>query len=357
MATVRKRGDRWQIDYFDPSGKRIRVNFKKKRDAEAELAKRVSLIAEGRYLDVKKDCKITLGELVAKYRENYGTQRSFNGWKRYCIQRWLDHFGSETILTNIRYVNLESYRNKLNRTPTQHGTPRTIATINREMAALHHIFKKAAEWELIEKSPFDSKKSLIAKENNKRFRFLSEDEITQLLDTCPAHLRNIVICAIHSGARKGEILSLKWEQIKNGHIYLGKTKTDESRQIPISDELQAVLDTIRGREQLKSPYVFLYDGKSILDIKVGFNAALKRAGIVGVRFHDLRHTCASHLALRGASLKTIQEILGHKNISTTMRYAHLTQDHVKKAVNLLSGITGTCHKSVTNTKGLTGRNP
>ena len=113
MAKIRKRGNSYQIDYFDPNGKRVRKSFDKKKDAEAELGKRVSLIAEKRYLDVKKDYKTTFKELLTKYKENYKSQSSFNNWKRFCIERFKSSFGEDTRLDNIRYVDLETYRNKL----------------------------------------------------------------------------------------------------------------------------------------------------------------------------------------------------------------------------------------------------
>ena len=126
MAMVRKRegkkGVSWQIDYFDPNGKRVRQSFKKKKDAVDELAKRVSLIAEKRYLDVKKDYKTTLGELLDKYEENFQHQACFNNWKVFCIDRFRSEFGQDTRLSNIRYVDLETYRNKLKKTPTHRGT-------------------------------------------------------------------------------------------------------------------------------------------------------------------------------------------------------------------------------------------
>ena len=215
MATVRKRGKGYQIDYFDPYGKRIRKSFKKKKDAEAELGKRVSLIAEGRYLDVKKDCKTTLNELTSKYTENYPHPTK----KHYC-DNFHEFFGKDTLLAKIRYVGLETYRNHLRRKLTKNGTVRKDSTVNREMSCLHHIFTKAVEWELIEQNPFIKGKSLILKENNQRLRFLSEDEIPQLLDACPGYLHNIVECALNTGMRKGEILNLKWDQIRNGFIYL-----------------------------------------------------------------------------------------------------------------------------------------
>ena len=226
MATVRKRGKGYQIDYFDPNGKRIRKSFKKKKDAEAELGKRVSLIAEGRYLDVKKDYKTTLKEVLAKYTENYQHQASFETGKKYCLEKFREYFGGSTLLANIRYMNLETYRNHLREKITKNKTIRADATINREMSCLRHIFRKAVEWEMIEQSPFDKGKSLILKENNKRMRFLTEEEITKLLDACPPFLHRIVSCALHTGMRKGEILGLKWDQIRNGFLYLDKTKNE-----------------------------------------------------------------------------------------------------------------------------------
>jgi integrase len=189
------------------------LSFAKKKDAEAEFAKRVSLIDENRYLDVKKECKITLGELIRRYAENFKDQRSFNNWKVFCIVRWKEYFGEATLLSNVRYVDLEGYRNHLLRTPTQHGTIRTVASTNREISALYQVFTKAVEWELIEKSPFAGKKSLLLKETNKRYRFLTEKEIAALLDDLnhPSlmHVNRIVETALLTGMRKGEILSLK----------------------------------------------------------------------------------------------------------------------------------------------------
>jgi phosphoenolpyruvate carboxylase len=108
MAKIRKRGNSYQIDYFDSNGKRVRKSFGKKKEAEAELGKRVSLIAEGRYLDVKKDYKTTLKEVLDKYEENYRDQASFKIWKRFCLDKFKDYFGEDTKLSNIRYVDLET---------------------------------------------------------------------------------------------------------------------------------------------------------------------------------------------------------------------------------------------------------
>lgn len=353
MAKIRKRGNSYQIDYFDPNGKRVRKSFKKRKDAEAELGKRVSLIAENRYLDVKKDYTTTLGELVTKYRENYENQRSFMRGKDYYLENIKPYFGEDTRLANIKYMDLETYRNHLMKKPTRHGSVRAIASVNREMACLSHLFTKAVEWEMMEQNPFTKGKALTVKANNKRFRFLAEDEIYRLLDSCVNdHTSDIITTVLNTGMRRQEVLGLRWNQIRNGFIYLDKTKTDESRQIPINDDLAELFKHIRKRNQLKFEYVFCSKkGKPFTQINQSFHASLKRAGIEDFRFHDLRHTFASHFIMRGGSIKDLQEVLGHKSLTMTMRYAHLSQEHKKKAVNLLNGLTATknstCHKTVT----------
>jgi len=374
MATIRKRegknGVSYQIDYFDPNGKRVRQSFKKKKDAEAELGKRVSLIAEKRYLDVKKDYKTTFGELLDNYEENFQHQATFTNSKRAYLKNFRQYFNELTLLANIRFVDLESYRNHLKQKPIMGGGIRKESTVNREMACLHHVFAKAVEWEMIEQNPFDRGKSLRLKENNKRLRYLSEEEIQRLLAECPKYLRRIVECGIHTGMRKSEILRLRWDQIKNGCIYLEAedTKTKEPRQVPINDHLRALLKEIRAERPVGIKYVFVFrrgehrvkTGKRcrilnpiperVKDVKTAFQNALKRACIDDFRFHDLRHTFASQLVMKGGTLKEVQEILGHASMTMTMRYAHLSQEKKREAVNLLNGLTGkTCHKMSQNT--------
>ncbi len=376
MATIRKRENSYQIDYFDPHGKRVRKSFAKRKEAEAELGKRVSLIAEGRYLDVKRECTTTFGELLKEYEENYKDQASYKTGKRFFVDVLRDCFGKETLLSNIRYMDLETFRNSYQKMLTKAGKFRTVATVNRMMSCLRHIFSKAIEWEMVERSPFNKGKSLILKENNMRLRYLNEEEIDGLLDACSTkiiefpnnkkrvkrmsrkdehYLKDIVETGLNTGMRKGEILSLKWDQIRNGFIYLTKTKTNEARQIPVNETLEAVFANIRKRSQLKCQHVFTFQGKEVHDIKNSFNAAVKRAGLEDFHFHDLRHTFASQLIMRGGSLKEVQELLGHKTMTMTLRYAHLSQEHIRGAVNLLNGLTSSskkamCHKTVTFTK-------
>ncbi len=173
--------------------------------------------------------------------------------------------------------------------------------------------------------------------------------------------------------RRGEILILRWSQIRNGLIYLEKTKTNEARQIPIDDDLAKVFRQIRKEQQLSPEYAFTNRNgehklkgpepvrkrtsptpvtEAVSNVKTAFKSALKRAGTEDFKFHDLRHTFASEMIMRRANLKDEQEILGHKTI--TLRYARLSQEHKKKAASLLNGLTAPekayCHKSVRNLK-------
>ena len=187
MGTVRKIINKsgkasWQIDYIDPAHKRIRQTFKKKKDADAELGKRVSLIAEKRYLDVKREYKTTFKELVDKYEENFKTQASFQTAKQFFIEKFNRYFGEETLLSNIRYVDLETYRNNLRQELNKHNRIQSVASINRELSCLRHMFKKAVEWDMIDSNPFEKGSSLHEKENNHRLRYLDVGEINKLLE-------------------------------------------------------------------------------------------------------------------------------------------------------------------------------
>lgn len=169
-------------------------------------------------------------------------------------------------------------------------------------------------------SPFEKGKRLMFKENNHRLRFLSEEEITRIIDACSPHLKPIVEGAIHTGMRRGELLSLQWDQIRNGFIYLAETKSGKARQIPINDRVARVLQKLRQQNQLKSPFVLCdANGKRFYEVKRSFASACRRAGIEGFRFHDLRHTFASQLVMNGVGLKAVQELLGHADLKMTMR--------------------------------------
>lgn len=343
MAKVVKKttakGVVYVADWFTPEGQRKRKFFDLKKDADDWLSKVNVTKKENRYhdvFDVKKESQTPFNELADLYVENFGTQKAFPTSKRYLLAVVKSHFG-EKKLSKITYLDLETYRNNRKATPTMGGKPRTDASVNREMALIGHMLNKAVEWGLLENSPFRKGKRLMFKENNQRLRFLADTEIDTLLDACSPHLRPIAEIALHTGMRRGEVLGLKWEQVRNGFIYLKETKSGKSRQIPINDQAARVFRDLRKKNQLKSPYVFCdAKGNRFYEVKRSFTSACKKAGLEDFRFHDLRHTFASHLVMNGVGLKAVQELLGHADLTMTMRYAHLSQGHLQAAVAVLN---------------------
>lgn len=216
----------------------------------------------------------------------------------------------------------------------------SIATCNRYIGIIKASFSKACDWNLISEQRLKNiRKVKLLKGENKRLRYLSKEEIDRLLSNCDRHLYPIVFTALHTGMRKSEILNLKWSQVdlKNGIILLDKTKNFERREIPMSDSLKALFRQLHSQRRLDTDYVFVNQdtGKRYTDLKRSFNTACRKAGIQDFHFHDLRHTFASHLVMSGADLKTVQELLGHKSLTMTLRYSHLSQAHKREALKAL----------------------
>ncbi len=181
------------------------------------------------------------------------------------------------------------------------------------------------------------RKGSLPRVNNTRLRFLSQTEAQALIEACNDHLKPIVITALSTGMRRGEILSLTWKQVdlEHGFIFLDKTKSGKRREIPISSVLKETLTTLPRDPSV--PWVFYNrtSKKPLQDAKRSFASALETAEIKDFHFHDLRHTFASHLVMGGTPLATVSRLLGHSDISMTMRYAHLAPEHQAAAVDSL----------------------
>ena len=217
----------------------------------------------------------------------------------------------------------------------------SIRTANYYSNVLKTMFNKAVEWELIDEQVAKKlAKCKKLKGENKRLRYLSEEESERLISNCDKNLKPIVITALNTGMRRGEILGLTWDRVdlKNRIILLDKTKNGERREIPINNTLYNTLSGLI--RHIKTDYVF-YNPETLkpyCDLKKGFGTALKKSNIVDFHFHDLRHTFASWLVMKGVDLATVQKLLGHKDIKMTLRYSHLSQAHIKEAIKVLDGL-------------------
>jgi len=328
-----KRGGVWWLRYSDGFGKIIResaktTNFK---EAETELINRKKSIREGKAPEpIKKIPNYNFSHLVGEYLKWCERQRSYRSKKGFILQ--LTEVFGNVPLRNISTKLVEQFQtdriNKGNKP----------ATVNRLIATLKHCIHKGYQWEMLSEETLKRMRQVkLLEENNRRLRYLSKEECQNLISNCQGNTKAIAVTALNTGMRKGEILSLKWDNLdlKHGFILLDSTKNGERREIPINDTVRGSLQGLTRRIDI--PYVF-YDPatcKPYGDIKRSFNTALRRAGIRDFHFHDLRHTFASHLIMAGVDLTTVSRLLGHKTLTMTLRYAHLAPSHMVNAVDIL----------------------
>lgn len=329
---IYKRGNIYWIRYAGLDGRIMRESSRSKkfREAETLLIQRKQAIKEGKMPEIKRIENHSFNELAVQYIKWAERQRSFKS-KIYLINQLTESFGSYP-LRHFNSMLLEQYQTKR----LEKGNK--PATVNRLIAILRHMFTKAVDWDMVEDSVLKRlRKVKLLQENNSRLRFLSKEECQNLINSCDKHLKPVVITALHTGMRKGEILNLKWDQVdlKHGFIFLEITKNGERREIPINETLRQTLTGFRSR--IDTPYVFYEPktGKPFQDVKRSFKTALKRSRIRDFKFHDLRHTFASHLVMAGVDLTTVKELLGHKTLIMTLRYAHLSPSHKLRAVEVL----------------------
>ena len=270
---------------------------------------------------------MTFSELVSEYLDNdYQGSRAKQQKAR--AKHWVDLLGDRSIVD----ITTGDISDGINRLSPQLNN----ATKNRYKAVVSVVFSYACRQYGLVQNPVKNIRSL--PESRGRTRFLSNNERSRLFKACRGSqwgkLYLLVLLAITTGARRGELLGLEWNDIDFDRrlAHIKTTKNGEPKVLPLTEDVMTELDKIRGQEP-----VLLFNSEIKLDKPFEFRKqwikVLKEAGIEEFRFHDLRHTCASYLAQSGASLLEIADVLGHKQISMTARYSHLCVDHKQKLIN------------------------
>ena len=177
-------------------------------------------------------------------------------------------------------------------------------------------------------------------ENNKRDRWLTTEEEERLLKVCPWWVRGLVIFALNTGMRLGEIISLEWKGVDlfRKTVTVFKSKNKEPRTIPINETVFEMLKQKAKVKSIKTSLVFYGDNHTMLletSVDHAFQTALKGVGIRDFRFHDLRHTFATRVVQSGKDLYKVQRLLGHKSPAMTQRYAHHYPESLRDAVEVL----------------------
>ncbi len=326
---VYQRGRIYYIDFYW-QGKRYQQAIGPDRKlAEMVLQKRRLEIREGKYLDIKKEQKIKFEDFADEYLEIHckPNNKSWRKSDQPILSGLKKHFSGK-YLHEIMPQDIEQYRIERIKEVTK-------STMNRVLNTLSSMYNRAIEWGKATSNPVAKVK--LFKVPTKRIRYLEREEIEKLLANCCEHLKPIVTVALHTGMRKGEILGLRWHDIdiKLNIIHLLETKNGEKREVPMNTVVQkTIIGVLKNPE---SQYVFCNkDGKPYGNVRKSFFTACSKAGIINFRFHDLRHTFASQLVMSGVDLNTVRELLGHKSITMTLRYSHLSPDHKKRAVDVLN---------------------
>jgi integrase len=308
------------------------ATFQKLSDAKKWAQMIEGAIIEGRHFPTTGAKQHTVNELLARYRRDVLPYKKpstvYN--QVYHLQWWQAQIGY-SLLSDITPARIVECRDQLAKT-------RGNATVRRYLAVLSHAFSVAVqEWQWVNDNPFHRVSK--PKEPRGRVRYLSDDERGRLLDACRVSrntsLYTIVVLALSTGARRGELLSLHWSDVdfKRGILTFRETKNGETRSVPLTGYALDVLTRHAKVRRLDTTLVFPDDtGTQPASIREAWKHAVKRAGIENFRFHDLRHSAASYLAMNGASLAEIAEILGHRTLAMVKRYAHLSEAHTAGVV-------------------------
>jgi integrase len=297
-----------------------------KREAEEVAKERVRKVLKHVH-GIRGVKDISFRKLMEKYAEycESNNRPSTYAKKRFNIANLVEHLGNVPV-GSITPEQIEAFKGKRFRKVKP-------ATVNRDLAALKHALRLAVKWGYLEASPADQ----VAKfrEPPGRIRYLTREEAAALINECSKPLRPLVVTALHTGMRLGELLALEWENVdlERRQIRVVDSKNNDFRVVPMN---AVVYNTLSPAARRKGRVFTSRYGRPYRWIHNGFHAACARAGINDFKFHDLRHTFASWLAMEGIPLSTIGSLLGHRTTQMTARYAHLAPEYLADVVEVLT---------------------
>jgi integrase len=325
-AQIRRRG-------FPP----VTATFERKTDADKWARETEADMSRRRYFPQHEAERHTLAELIDRQLEtvkidrphDHERQRVILGW-------WKEKLGDYTLATLTPDL-IGRHRDQLQ---TREGM--SPGTVNRYLSALSKAFSNAVkEWHWLPDNPLArvSKKP----EPRGRVRYLSDDERAALLEACrkseyrPLYL--IVLFALTTGMRRGELFGLRWSDVDLDRrvAILHNTKNGDRRSVPVVPEVAEMLREHGKVRRLDSDLIFASEGAAdVWLFDKAWYPALKAAKIKDFRFHDLRHSCASYLAMSGATTAEIAAVLGHRTLQMVKRYAHLSDQHTGAVIERMT---------------------
>jgi integrase len=280
---------------------------------------------EGKLFEKKKS--VPFKELAQEYVALVDARRRRPGDDQARLQRWLDAFGEQDAST-ITPRQIERVITHLQ------AEGREPATVVRYLTLLKAVFNRGKRLGLLCENP--ATRVQAPKPNNVLVRYLTEVQEARLLEALPARFHPIVVTAIHTGLRQGELLRLTWADVDwtVGVLTIHETKAGERRRVPMNSVVQQGLMNLKS-DSIPAPAdrIFPHDHRYLRRM---FTKAVTAAGLIPFRFHDLRHTFASRLAMNGANDRTLMALGGWKSPRMLDRYAHLSPAHLWQAIEGLT---------------------
>jgi integrase len=311
------------------------ATFERKTDANKWIQATESAIREGRHFKTAEAKKHTFAEMIDRYIKDVLPKKSKQIPAQLSqLKRWKAELGSY-VLSDITAPLIVECRDKLGSEITPRGNIRSPATVVRYMAALSHTFTIAInEWEWLVHSPIRTVTKPI--EPRGRVRFLDEAERQKLLETCKKAPNKLlypcVVLGIATGMRKSELMNLRWSDVnlQEGYLILHHTKNGDRRRVPVSGRALELLVNHSKVRRIDTDLLFPSDRnpQKPIDLRKPWTTVINETGINDFHWHDLRHCFASYLAMNGASLAAIADLLGHKTLEMVKRYAHLSDGYV-----------------------------
>ena len=322
------------------------ATFRRKTDAKKWIQQTEAAIREGRHFRTSQARKHTVAELIERYEREVLPHKPMADKQAPQLRFWKSQLGSLS-LADLTPSRIAEARDVLQAQKLSTGKVRAPATIVRFMAALSHVFTVAVnEWEWLEANPM--KRVRKPKESSGRIRYLSSDELSRLLDATRQsdhpYLHLWTVLAVSTGMRRGEILGLTWSEVSlepgNECVVLEHTKNGERRYVPLVGPSLDIIKELHAKREGKVALVFpqvrpsrdgTRGGAATFSYK-SWSKAVELAAIENFRFHDLRHTTASYLAMQGRSSSEIAAVLGHKTLQMVKRYAHIGNAHLRNVM-------------------------
>ncbi len=313
MATYLKRGDSWFCQIRRKGHKSISRTFDTKADAERWALQIESKIGVGDYVDTREILNTSLAECLERYQREITVSKKGAEQERYRISMWLKDELANKSIGLIRSIDIAKWRDARIASGTSTGTVRL------DIALISHLFTIASkEWGLPVTNPV--KNIRIPKPGKARDRVLLPHEEEKILTVCSPEMRVIIVLALETAMRRGEIVNLRREWIKGRVITLPDTKNGTSRKVPLSTKAVSVLTEMPTK---LDGTVFNYTAHGCTEM---FGKYCKKLGITDLNFHDLRHTATTNLFLKGLSIMEVKQITGHKTMQMLSRYTHINAD-------------------------------